>query len=154
MTRLFNRRGWDRLLKAEMECCKRYGHPAGVVSIDLDFLKEVNDLQGHAAGDRLLTRAADAIRATIRTPDVAARLGGDEFSIIAVECDAKGIEELASRLQHQFAVNEVEASLGHAVCDATRSLAEASVAADQAMYAAKLATRCRRWRVAGLTKAA
>ncbi len=58
LTGLYNRRGWDQLTAAEECRCRRYGHSASVLSIDLDGLKEINDQQGHAAGDELIRRAA------------------------------------------------------------------------------------------------
>jgi GAF domain-containing protein len=62
LTGLYNRRGWSMLLSREEERCARYGHPACVVSIDLDELKLTNDTQGHGAGDALLVRAAQSWR--------------------------------------------------------------------------------------------
>jgi diguanylate cyclase len=58
LTGVGNRRAWDRLLDAEEARCRRYGSPASLVAIDLDELKQVNDADGHLAGDRLLRRAA------------------------------------------------------------------------------------------------
>ncbi|HEV7802455.1 MAG TPA: diguanylate cyclase, partial [Burkholderiales bacterium] len=97
LTGLYNRRGWDQLIKAEESRCRRHGRSACVMSIDLDDLKLVNDSAGHDKGDDLIRRAAHAVRTTIRTQDVAARVGGDEFAILAVECDAAAVAAFKSR---------------------------------------------------------
>ncbi len=68
-----------------LEIQKRYGHPFGVLLMDIDGLKRVNDSQGHQAGDRLLMQVAMALQRSIRSVDVAARLGGDEFCVLAPE---------------------------------------------------------------------
>ena len=71
LTRLYNRRAWNELLQAEENRCSVYGNCAVAFSIDLDNLKEVNDRHGHAAGDELLQRTAQVLRATIRQQDFA-----------------------------------------------------------------------------------
>ena len=91
LTGLYNRRGWDRRLAAEASRALRYDHPACVLAVDIDGLKQVNDLQdGHAAGDAVLRRAADALCVALRDQDLVARVGGDEFLILGVACDADG----------------------------------------------------------------
>lgn len=85
LTGLFNRRGWTRLLGGEEARCRRYGHSAGGIVVDLDNLKWVNDSAGHFAGDELLARAASVMTAVKRSPDVVARVGGDEFTLLAVD---------------------------------------------------------------------
>jgi GAF domain-containing protein len=84
LTQLYNRRAWELFIEREEERCIRYGHPAYVLSIDLDDLGSVNQRDGEPAGDRLLQRTSDALRGAARESDVVARLGGDEFGIIAV----------------------------------------------------------------------
>jgi diguanylate cyclase (GGDEF)-like protein len=137
MTRLYNRRAWGQLLLKEEERCRRYGHPAFVVAIDLDDLKRVNDALGHAAGDALIMRAADAMRTAARDVDVVARLGGDEFGILAVECDLAGAEALVQRVQAALADADVKASLGMAARGQLGGLEEAYATADHLMYQAK-----------------
>ena len=99
LTRLANRRGWDQVLELEEARCRRYGHPAAVVAIDLDGLKSVNDTEGHGAGDQLIVRTAEALRGAARVPDTVARLGGDEFGVLAIECDQAGLEVLVARVK-------------------------------------------------------
>lgn len=137
LTGLYNRRGWDQLLAAEEERCRRLGHPACVLSIDLDDLKAVNDIQGHAAGDDVLRRSAEALRSSLRAQDVAARLGGDEFSVLCVECDARSGGGLITRIRSALAQQGIAASLGAASRDPAQGLAFALHRADEAMYTEK-----------------
>lgn len=137
LTGLYNRRGWDKLLEQENQRCKRYGHPACVVSIDLDNLKTVNDEQGHASGDALLRRAAEAINSAARESDVVARIGGDEFTILAIQCDAKNAKALTERMSVELDLANVSASFGFSMWHASGSLADALERADLKMYECK-----------------
>jgi diguanylate cyclase len=137
LTALYNRRGWDRLLLKEEERCRRYGHPACVISVDLDELKLVNDTSGHAAGDALLQAASRVIEDTLRATDIAARLGGDEFGILAIECDAAAASALLARLRMRMAEEGIKASCGLAMRQPEKGLQSALSEADAAMYADK-----------------
>ncbi|MDH4103394.1 MAG: sensor domain-containing diguanylate cyclase [Thermoleophilia bacterium] len=139
LTGLFNRRGWEGLLAAEEDRCRRHGSPAAVVLIDVDGLKAVNDSGGHTAGDDLLRRCAEAMTTAVRGHDVAARLGGDEFAVLAVECDEAGGAELAARLADAFGSAEIAASIGLAVRKPASGLPGAVLEADACMYEAKRA---------------
>ena len=139
LTGLANRRGWDRVLAAEEVRCQRYGHPASVLVVDLDGLKQINDSAGHAAGDRLLRDAAALLRGAARTSDVVARLGGDEFGVLAVETAAEGGRATAERVRTALADGGVEAAVGLGVRVPHGSLAAAWQEADRAMYEHKQA---------------
>jgi diguanylate cyclase (GGDEF)-like protein len=141
LTGVGNRRAWDRLLEAEEARCQRYGSVASLVAIDLDELKRVNDRRGHAAGDRLLRRAAQVIDSTRRAADVVARLGGDEFGVLAVECDEPAAKVLADRLRSALDAAGIRASVGHATRQPSGTLAQAWSAADAEMYASKRRVR-------------
>lgn len=134
LTNTYNRRGWDRLLTSEEERCRRYGHSAAVLVIDLDGLKRVNDTLGHASGDALIMRAAAALRKAARANDIVARLGGDEFGVIAVECDRDGAESLLLRVRAALAEENVSASVGLAVRIPSAGIKDAWKKADQRMY--------------------
>jgi diguanylate cyclase (GGDEF)-like protein len=140
LTDTYNRRCWDRLLASEEERCRRHGHPAAILMVDLDGLKRVNDTHGHAAGDVLLIRAGTALRQAVRPHDIVARLGGDEFGILSVECDRRCGETLLTRVRAALAEARVPASVGLAVRRASVGLAGAWEDADQVMYQAKRAT--------------
>ena len=137
MTKLYNRRAWDELLIREEERCRRYGHTAAVIIIDLDGLKHVNDTFGHAAGDELLIRAANALRNAAREIDVVARLGGDEFAILAIECDLEAAKSIAQRVRRALLEANVNASVGMAMRPHGGGLSEATRTADERMYQEK-----------------
>ena len=137
MTTLYNRRAWECLLAREEERCRRYGHPAYVIAVDLDELKRVNDTLGHAAGDELIIRAAGALRQAAREADVVARIGGDEFAILAVECDRAGADAIVARLRAALAAASVSASIGMAARAQVGGLEAAEAMADRRMYEEK-----------------
>jgi diguanylate cyclase (GGDEF)-like protein len=115
LTGLWNRRAWAETLTSEEERCRRFGHAAAVLGIDLDGFKEVNDRYGHAAGDEHLRRAAAAIAGGVREHDSVARWGGDEFCVLAVECDELSARRLCGRVREALAAAGVPASLGLAL---------------------------------------
>ncbi|WP_454783536.1 putative bifunctional diguanylate cyclase/phosphodiesterase [Legionella sp. WA2022007384] len=87
LSRLPNRLQFELDLKREIARSKRYGRHLALLSIDLDFFKNVNDRFGHDVGDSLLREVAKRLRASIREEDGVARLGGDEFAVILTEID-------------------------------------------------------------------
>jgi diguanylate cyclase (GGDEF)-like protein len=137
LTGLYNRRGWEMLIAREEERCRRYGHQACVVSIDLDDLKFYNDTQGYASGDALLIRCSKALKDVTRGSDVVARMGGDEFAMLMVECDYFDAQAMLLRVQETLAGYDVRASLGMAMRKSGYDLDEALAIADAEMYRAK-----------------
>lgn len=137
LTGLYNRRGWIELLVKETERCRRYGHPACLISIDLDDLKIVNEEHGHAKGDELLVAASEIIKSVSRESDVIARLGGDEFAMVAVECDLIAAEAILQRLKNSLFENGISASTGMSMWHASGTLSDALNRADQIMHDAK-----------------
>ena len=142
LTGVLNRRGWDRMLALQDERTRRFGDPALVVVVDLDGLKAVNDVRGHASGDHLIRQAAATLRATLRAHDVLDRLGGDEFAVLAAATAAE-VPVLTERLQRSLDAAGVAASVGTAVVTARGGCAAAWADADAAMYAAKAARKVR-----------
>ena len=135
----------------------RTGSPVGVLFIDLDDFKAVNDTLGHAAGDQLLIGVAERLRLCLRRPDTAARLGGDEFAVLVEDIhrveDAEDVaDRIAEALLAPFTVAgqavTVHASVGVACSD--DGVATTTVRlmrhADVAMYAAKSAGKAQRAR--------
>ncbi|MDQ3751949.1 MAG: sensor domain-containing diguanylate cyclase [Actinomycetota bacterium] len=137
LTGLSNRRAWDRHLEIEENRSRRYGIPTSVVVVDLDHLKEVNDSDGHAAGDFLLRLVAETLEQCSRDPDICSRTGGDEFAILAVDCDETAADALAERVEEALAEKQVHASLGWATRHPITGLQEAVRRADQGMFEAK-----------------
>jgi diguanylate cyclase (GGDEF)-like protein len=137
LTGLWNRRAWERILSAEESRLQRHGHPACIVSIDLDELKKTNDSLGHAAGDALIQRAANALRAALRGHDAVARLGGDEFGVLLDGRGLRAAERVLARVRASLAREGVRASVGAAESEPPNSLADAWSRADQEMYLEK-----------------
>jgi diguanylate cyclase (GGDEF)-like protein/PAS domain S-box-containing protein len=132
----------DRLEHADARSL-REGGDTGVLFVDLDNFKQVNDVHGHAAGDAVLVELGERLRHAVRPADTVARLGGDEFVVLCDEIDEAAALALARRLQHAIAQpliaagaeQSLSASIGLAVGhgDANTLLAEADVA----LYRAK-----------------
>lgn len=98
LTGLLNYRSLKDSLRREVERASRFGRMLGVLALDLDRFKEVNDSYGHAAGDAVLTEFARRIRGEIREVDLAYRQGGEEFVALLPETDAAGAVVVAERL--------------------------------------------------------
>ncbi len=98
LTGLANRRTFVAQLNMEVMRARRYGTALSLAMIDMDGLKEVNDLYGHLAGDAALQEAAERIGSTLREIDVAARYGGDEFAVILPNTDLAQARRVADRL--------------------------------------------------------
>jgi diguanylate cyclase (GGDEF)-like protein len=137
LTGVTNRRGWEEALTSEEARANRRGLRTGLISLDLDDLKEVNDRAGHAAGDRLLVAAARSLTSVLRREDVLARTGGDEFAVLVVDCDDECLDHLVARLRSALNDVRVRASVGAVHVPAGSSLREAWQRADQRMYAEK-----------------
>src|SRR5262249_51776812 len=89
LTGLANRRALSLQLGREIRRSERYTTPASLLLIDVDGLKDINDKEGHAAGDRVIRRVAEAITEGLRDSDFGARWGGDEFAIVAPNTTAE-----------------------------------------------------------------
>jgi diguanylate cyclase (GGDEF)-like protein len=145
LTRLWNSRALHEALEREIYRCRRYGRPFGLLVLDLDGFKAVNDTGGHEAGDRVLQTVGRLIRANCRATDIPARLGGDEFAVILPEASSLTVPRYALKLVDLIArapfpaeFQRVTASIGAiAFARAPGSVEAALSAADEAMYAAK-----------------
>ena len=107
-TESYNRRYLDAFLAEELERARRYGTALSIIFLDLDNLKEVNSLHGHAAGSRALRLLSRRVISAIRGSDKLFRYGGDEFCVVLPETDAVGAYELAERLRQTIAANPFE----------------------------------------------
>jgi diguanylate cyclase (GGDEF)-like protein len=138
LTRLPNRNAFERRLAKEWKRSERYERPLGMLLLDLDGFKEINDTEGHAAGDRVLCEAASAIEGRIRASDMAARLGGDEFVVLCPETSMPGLTALARSLEERLQEASIRSSIGFAEREAEDEDADDLVArADAAMYECK-----------------
>ena len=139
----------DRLKQAFSRRSRSRGQNCGVLFLDLDHFKEVNDSLGHAAGDALLIAVAERLRTALRPQDTAARLGGDEFAVLVENIlSSTDIENMANRVLHAMEREfEIEgrsvragASIGVAIAGAEHIEPELLIRdADFAMYRAKQA---------------
>jgi diguanylate cyclase (GGDEF)-like protein/PAS domain S-box-containing protein len=139
----------DRLSLAFSRRLRSRGQNCGVLFLDLDRFKEVNDSLGHAAGDELLIAVGERLRASLRMQDTATRLGGDEFAILVEGIlSISDIEQMAVRvlraMEREFAVSghslHIGASIGVAMAGLDHAAPEMLIRdADFAMYRAKQA---------------
>jgi diguanylate cyclase (GGDEF)-like protein len=139
LTALPNRREFDRLLARELERSSRYGEVFSLAEIDIDSFKQLNDTEGHAAGDALLRKVADTIDDACRASDVAFRVGGDEFAILLPQTNQFEAAALCERLRAEVeTLGNVSLSWGVAEYPTHGVTANGlSRAADAAMYASK-----------------
>lgn len=147
LTGLANRRGFDERYATVISETDRYGGAAGLILVDVDHFKRVNDTYGHDAGDQVLIAIADALADGRRTVDTTARLGGEELAVLLPQTDAAGAREVAERMRKKIEglvvrtqSGEVRVTASFGVAEyVTRSGAPEVVVerADQALYAAK-----------------
>lgn len=102
LTGLPNRRALDRRLENEVVRAERYGRSFGVLMMDLDGFKAINDTWGHAIGDQVLHQVARFLSGGARASDFLARYGGDELTMILPESSANLAQQTAQNIQHRF----------------------------------------------------
>ena len=135
LTGLLNRRAFGERSARELARARRTGEPFAALLIDIDRFKEINDRQGHAAGDAALVALARMLTGELREIDSVARLGGDEFAVLLPVTGATGARSTAARL---LELSEIPISIGTAVYGLDGLTAdELARAADAALYAAK-----------------
>ncbi len=150
LTGLLNRRGLLERLEQALSRQDRLGEGLGVLLLDLDYFKQVNDVYGHAAGDLTLCEFAKVLQSTLREYDDAARWGGEEFLVVVPAATPAGLQMLAERIRSQVAAMQIR--IGSRQFSVTVSVgghfsAEACSAdallhaADEALYRAKSAGR-------------
>lgn len=144
LTGLLNRREFDRLLADESERARRFSQSLGLVLVDVDHFKRINDSRGHAAGDAVLRSLAERITRLSRAVDRIARIGGDELAVVLPQTDASGALAAASRICGEAKAPGVSVSAGAAALAGAACESEALLAAaDRALYAAKAQGRAR-----------
>jgi diguanylate cyclase len=141
LTGLLNRRGWDLAVEREESRCRRFGDPSSVLVIDLDRLKEINDTNGHLAGDRHIVKAAEALNSCVRGYDHVARIGGDEFAVVVTGMTPAQTQQLIGRIHSAFTSTGVSGSIGHAPYTIVAGFPGAFAEADAAMDEQKRSRR-------------
>jgi len=146
LTGCFNRRVFRELVDGVRS--GREGMQGAVLMLDMDDLKDVNDRQGHAAGDDAIRRAAEAIRGHTRATDIVVRWGGDEFVVVIPGASGAYAQARRDEVANSLAIIGLPASAGLAVYEAGKDIMVAVDEADREMYAAK-AIRKRKASVTG-----
>ncbi|HEX5843255.1 MAG TPA: GGDEF domain-containing protein [Pseudomonas sp.] len=144
LTGLCNRRHFLRLASHELATLGN-GRQHGLALLDLDHFKRINDMHGHAAGDRVLQTFAAVARACLRDGDVIARYGGEEFVLLLPNTEADQFTACCERLREAFSraeplgvkVASLSVSIGMTLLTRNDDLDEALQRADQALYQAK-----------------
>ena len=143
LTGLYNRTKLDEVLEYEYKRSKRYNSVFGVIMIDIDFFKKVNDTHGHQVGDTVLCEFASLIEENSRETDTVGRWGGEEFLIVVENIDKEAILQLAEKLracvdEYEFSiVKHKTASFGVTIYQSEDEINKIVARADIALYKAK-----------------
>jgi len=148
LTGLYNRRKMEELLESAVVEAAEHGHRVGVLFIDLDGFKGVNDAYGHAVGDKLLSTVASRVTARARTGDWVCRYGGDEFVVILprvadMAAALRVADAIRSRVALPYRIDgtelQVTAAIGAAIYpDQASSSVQLLAIADESMYRGKM----------------
>ncbi|MGD9912922.1 MAG: GGDEF domain-containing protein [Rhizobiaceae bacterium] len=146
LTGMQNRRYFDDAMKEYITEFRRIGKPVGLMILDLDHFKQVNDTHGHDVGDEVLKAVSNCLKDMTRHHDVVARLGGEEFAVVAPNLDIEMLTKLAERIRKAVAATPVASgtaklnvttSVGLAVWDGRESSEDFYRRADKQLYQAK-----------------
>ncbi|GIX03063.1 MAG: hypothetical protein KatS3mg113_0069 [Planctomycetaceae bacterium] len=156
LTGLYNRRYFEDAMKREVAKAVRSAQPLGILMIDVDHFKSINDTYGHPCGDSALQHVSTLLRDTVRKADVLARYGGEEFVILMAHPSERGLEILAERIRSSMEraplhwldqVLSITCSIGTAITIPGRNDHEVGQVllsvADNALYEAKRTGRNR-----------
>ena len=143
LTSISNRNRLDEILQQESQRAIRYSSSFGIIIVDIDYFKRVNDTYGHQVGDTVLQEIATILKTNLRKTDVVGRWGGEEFMIICTETDYQGIQSLSQILKKKissniFNINEqITASFGASLYQKNEDINKLIKRADDALYYAK-----------------
>jgi two-component system, cell cycle response regulator len=146
LTGMQNRRYFDDALKEYLEEFQRIQKPIGLIVLDLDHFKRINDTHGHNVGDTVLREVAYCLKQFTRYHDIVARIGGEEFAIVAPNMEINGLYKFAERIRQAISSMvitsgstrlKVSASIGIAVWDGSESQDDFYGRTDKMLYQAK-----------------
>ena len=156
LTGVYNRRYFDNYVPKEVLRCQRYKRMLGLLYVDLDRFKHINDTYGHPAGDLVIQHVAKTMVDHLREVDLVARLGGDEFAVLLPEVDPDGTRTAAERLLRAITGSvppveemrakgeKISASIGLAcLTEQVENWNDLVKTADKSLYLAKTAGRNR-----------
>ncbi len=165
LTGLFNHRRFQEVISAEVERARRYGQEMGLIMLDIDNFKQVNDRYGHLQGDLVLREVARVLRQSSREIDEPARYGGEEMAVALPQTDLEGAFQFAERVRHSVEALDLPLLSGDGTLKVTASFGVASLAsanhadkdalvaaADSALYEAKRAGKNRTVRANGAVR--
>lgn len=150
LTGLWNRRYFFEIGHNECKRTRRYKAKFGMLMIDIDHFKNINDTCGHAAGDAVLRTVSEVFRNSLRDVDIAARIGGEEFAVLMPNTDIEGAKIVAERLRNAVESSQVvyegnalkiTISVGISDCSNVNSIDKMLKNADDALYEAKKSGR-------------
>ncbi len=107
LTELFNRRHFDNALGTEISYALRHREAFGLLMIDLDYFKDINDTYGHSAGDKVLQQVATVIVKSVRQSDIVCRVGGEEFAVIFLNVTDNEMRIVAESLRSKIEQTEI-----------------------------------------------
>jgi len=147
LTGLLNRHGMQQALDTEAQRALRQASHFGLIWLDIDNFKELNDNLGHGAGDQALLRVAQLLESSIRPYDMAARWGGDEFLVLLSPCDEQALRGTGERIrlaieqEPTLNISGLTVSVGGSLAGPGEEIDAVLQRADDALYKAKAAGR-------------
>jgi two-component system, cell cycle response regulator len=152
LTGMHNRRYFDDAMNEYLDQFRKIDKPIGLMILDLDHFKKVNDTYGHDVGDEVLRQIARCLQEFTRYHDVVARLGGEEFAVVAPNMSRESLFKLADRIRHAISSLKIKSgnvtlgvtmSIGLAIWDHKETAEELYKRADMQLYQAKRTGRNR-----------
>jgi diguanylate cyclase (GGDEF)-like protein len=150
LTGINNRSAFLQASNEELSRSRRLSYDVGVMMLDLDHFKAINDIYGHDAGDKVLKQVSQAMSNCLRKEDTLGRIGGEEFAIITPGADKGAMHKLASRLQQSIALlnfsflpedKNITVSIGYTRVSNDEDFKAALKRADEHLYTAKASGR-------------
>lgn len=152
LTGMHNRRYFDDAMSEYLDQFRKIDKPIGLMILDLDHFKKVNDTYGHDVGDEVLRQIANCLQEFTRYHDVVARLGGEEFAVVAPNMSKESLFKLADRIRHAISSLNIKSgnvhlrvtmSIGLAIWDHKETAESLYKRADMQLYQAKRTGRNR-----------
>jgi methyl-accepting chemotaxis protein len=146
LTKIDNRRSFFEKSAKIIELARRNKLDVGMLMIDIDFFKRINDTYGHKAGDEVLKAVSQAISEVIRESDLLGRIGGEEFALLVVNCNKENLEKVAQKVrkavedvivEYKEAKINITISVGAYLANDEDDIDEMLKKADELLYKAK-----------------